>query len=191
MEGPDEAAWHAQLAVEHANVRIALGWLLDHQEAETALAMATGVRPHWEFRYHYAEGIAWLERALAAAGPAPTRVRGWGLRSLSNLVFVNGDARRAVALYEEALAIFRTRGGRRGSQYRPRLPRHRAHRTGRVDGGAAPRRRRAWQSRGGSATQRGEAYALRGIGFAASVAGDLPAAAAAHEAALAVVPPAR
>ena len=126
MEGPDEAAWHARLAVEHANVRVALGWLLERREAEAALAMATGVRRFWEFRYHYAEGIGWLERALAAAGPAPTRVRGWGLRSLGNLVFVNGDARRAVALYEEALAIFRTRGGRRGSQYRPRLPRHRA-----------------------------------------------------------------
>jgi predicted ATPase len=76
MEGPDEAAWHARLTVEHANVRAALGWLLERGKAETALAMATGVRRFWEFRYHYAEGISWLERALAAAGPTPTRVRG-------------------------------------------------------------------------------------------------------------------
>jgi predicted ATPase len=34
MEGPDEAAWHARLAIEHANVRVALGWLLERQEAE-------------------------------------------------------------------------------------------------------------------------------------------------------------
>jgi predicted ATPase len=101
MEGPEEAAWHARLTVEHANVRLALGWLLGRGEAETALAMATGVRRFWEFRYHYAEGISWLERALAAVGPTPTRVRAWGLRSLGNLIFVNGDARRSIALYFE------------------------------------------------------------------------------------------
>src|SRR5918998_475514 len=110
MEGPDEAAWHARLTVEHSNVRTALGWLLERGEAETALVMAAGVRRFWEFRYHYAEGIDWLERALAAAGPAPTSVRGWGLRSLSNLVFVTGDAPRAAAFVEEALAIFRGEG---------------------------------------------------------------------------------
>jgi predicted ATPase/class 3 adenylate cyclase len=142
MEGPDETAWHVRLTAEHANVRAALGWLLERGEAETALAIAVGVRRFWEFRYHYAEGIAWLERALAAAGSAPTPMRGWGLRSLSNLVFVNGDAPRAAA--EEGLAVSQRIGDTRG-----------------------------------------EAFALRAIGFAASVAGDLLAAAIAHETALA------
>jgi predicted ATPase/class 3 adenylate cyclase len=185
MEGPDEAAWHARLTVEHANVRVALGWLLERQEAETALAMATGVRRFWEFRYHYAEGIGWLERALAAAGPAHTRVRGWGLRSLGNLVFVNGDARRAIALYEEALAIFRTEGDDEGVNIalaslaigRTTLGELSAARAAAEESLAVSRR---------IGNERGEAYALRGIGFAASVAGDLPAAVAAYEAALAI-----
>ncbi len=185
MEGPDEAAWHARLTVEHANVRAALGWLLERGAAETALVMAAGVRRFWEFRYHYAEGIGWLERALAAAGPAPTRVRGWALRSLGNLVFVNGDARRSVALYEEALGIFRTEGDDEGVNIalaslgigRATLGEVAAARAAAEEGLAVSRR---------IGNERGEAYALRGIGFAASVAGDLRAAVAAYEAALAI-----
>jgi predicted ATPase/class 3 adenylate cyclase len=185
MEGPNEAAWHARLTIEHANVRVALGWLLERREAETALAMATGVRRFWEFRYHYAEGIGWLERALAEAGTTPTRVRAWGLRSLGNLVFVNGDARRAIALYEEALAIFRTVGDDEGINIalaslaigRTTLGELTAAQAAAEEGLAVSRR---------IGNERGEAYALRGIGFAASVAGDLPAAVAAYEAALAI-----
>jgi len=185
MEGPDEAAWHARLTVEHANVRVALGWLLERREAETAVAMATGVRRFWEFRYHYVEGISWLERALTAAGPTPTRVRGWGLRSLGNLVFVNGDARRAIALYEEALAIFRAEGDDEGVNIalaslaigRTTLGELTAARAAAEKGLEVSRR---------IGNQRGEAYALRGVGFAASVAGDLPAAMAAYEAALVI-----
>jgi non-specific serine/threonine protein kinase len=185
MEGADEAAWHMRLTVEHANVRTALGWLLERGEAEAALTMAAGVRRFWEFRYHYAEGIGWLERALAASGPAPTRVRGWGLRSLGNLVFVNGDARRAITLYEEALAIFRGEGDDEGINIalaslaigRTALGELAAARAAAEEGLAVSRR---------IGDARGEAYALRGIGFAASVAGDLPAAVAAHEGALAI-----
>jgi non-specific serine/threonine protein kinase len=183
MLGPDEAAWHARLSVEHANVRAALGWLLERGEAETALAMAVGVRRFWEFRYHYAEGIGWLERALAAAGPAPTRGRGWGLRSLGNLVFVNGDARRATSLNEEALAIFRAEGDDEGVNMalaslaivQTALGELTAARAAAEEGLLVSRR---------IGDERGEAYALRGIAFAASVAGDLVAAAAAHEEAL-------
>jgi predicted ATPase len=185
MMGPDEAAWHARLTVEHSNVRTALGWLLERGEVETALVMAAGVRRFWEFRYHYAEGIGWLERALAAVGPAPTGVRGWGLRALGNLVFVNGDARRAIAVYEEALAIFRNEGDDEGINIaltslaigRSTLGEVAAARAAAEEGLAVSRR---------IGNERGEAYALRGIGFAASVAGDLPAAVAAYEAALAI-----
>jgi predicted ATPase/class 3 adenylate cyclase len=185
MEGPDEAAWHTRLSVEHANVRAALGWLLEQGDAKAALAMTTGVRRFWEFRYHYAEGIGWLERALAAAGPAPTRVRGWGLRSLGNLVFVNGDARRAIALYEEALAIFRGEGDDEGVNIAlASLAIGRTALGELAEARAAAEEGLTVSRRIGDA--RGEAYALRGIGFAASVAGDLPAAAAAHEAALAI-----
>lgn len=184
MLGPDEAAWHARLTAEHANVRAALGWLLERQQAEIALAVAIGMRRFWEFRYHYAEGIGWLERTLAAAGPAPARTRGWGLRSLGNLVFVNGDARRAGELFEEALAIFRKEGDDEGINLalaslaivRTALGEVAAARAAAEEGLAVSRR---------IGDGRGEAYALRGIGFAASVEGDLPAAEVAYEDALA------
>ncbi|MCC7023474.1 MAG: adenylate/guanylate cyclase domain-containing protein [Thermomicrobiales bacterium] len=184
MLGPDEASWHARLTVEHGNVRAALGWLLERQQADAALALAVGVRRFWEFRYHYAEGIAWLERALAAAGPEPTRTRAWGLRSLGNLVFVSGDARRAAELYEEALAIFRAEGDDEGASLalaslaivRTALGALAAARAAAEEGLVVSRR---------IGDLRGEAYALRGIGFAASVAGDLQAAAVAYDAAVA------
>lgn len=185
MEGPEEADWHERLNLEHGNVRVALGWLLQRREAETALAMATGARRFWEFRSHYAEGISWLERALGAAGPVPTRARAQGLRALANLVFVNGDARRAIALYEEALTIFRMKDDDAGVNIalaslaigRATLGELAVARAAAEEGLAVSRR---------IGNEHGEAYALRGIGFAASVAGDLPAAVAAYEAALGI-----
>ena len=183
MLGPDEADWQARLTIEHANVRAALTWLLDHGKVETALTMATNVRRFWEFRYHYAEGIGFLERALAAAGPAPTMARGWALRSLGNLVYVNGDARRATELFEEALSIFRSVKDDEGISMalaalgivRTALGEIAAARVAAEEGLEVARR---------IGDRRGEAYALRGIGFAADVAGDFTAAMAAYDQAL-------
>jgi tetratricopeptide (TPR) repeat protein len=146
MLGPDEAAWQAQLTAEHANLREALEWLLQQGRAETALTMAVGVRRFWEFRYHYAEGIGLLERALAAAGPAPTRMRGWGLRSLGNLAYVNGDARRAAELYEEALTIFRAEEDDEGITMALAALGIGASGGGRRSRGIAADRRRTWRS---------------------------------------------
>lgn len=185
MLGPDETDWQSRLTVEHANVRAALTWLLDHGQDEAALSMATSVRRFWEFRYHYAEGIGFLERALAAAGPASPTARGWALRSLGNLVYVNGDARRATELYEEALTIFRAAGDDEGINMalaalgivRTALGEVAAARAAAEEGLEVARR---------IGDRRGEAYALRGIGFAADVAGDFTAAMAAYAKALAL-----
>jgi predicted ATPase len=185
MTGADEAAWQARLAVEQANVRAALHWLLERGEAETALTMAVGVRRFWELRFHYAEGIAFLERALTAVGPGATKPRALGLRALANLVYVTGDARRAAEMYEEALTIFRAENDDDGigmslaalGIVRTALGEVAAARSAAQEGLAVARR---------IGDQRGAAYALRGIGFAADVAGDLTAAMAAYEEALAL-----
>ncbi len=185
MLGADEAAWQARLTVEQANVRAALQWLLERGEAETALTMAVGVRRFWELRFHYAEGIGFLERALAALGPAATKMRALGLRALANLVYVNGDARRAAEMYEEALAIFRAENDDDAigmslaalGIVRTAFGDLAGARAAAQEGLAVARR---------IGDRRGEAYALRGIGFAADVAGDLAASLTAYEEALAL-----
>ena len=76
LNGAGQLRWLDRLEREHDNLRAALAWCLDTstqaQENEDAQAGETGLRVagalhwFWLFREHYAEGLAWLERALAA-----------------------------------------------------------------------------------------------------------------------------
>jgi predicted ATPase len=57
------AALLDRLEAEHANLRVAFAWLLDH-DIEHALRLATAVRSYWRIRGRSGEGASVLERAL-------------------------------------------------------------------------------------------------------------------------------
>jgi len=106
-----QSAWLARLAGEQANLRVALGWLLETHEAVSDQRAEAGVRlaarlarGYYWTTYGITEGRMWLRRGLAqSASPNSMRVNllyeaGW----LANYC---GDYPDAIRLLEQALRL--------------------------------------------------------------------------------------
>ena len=107
----DLRRWQHRLRREEENLRTALRWALDHEDAEIGLRTASAVWDFWHYWAEVREGITWLESLLAlpgAAGPNDAQAR--GLDALGGLVYWQGKPERAWHLYEAAVAIRRELG---------------------------------------------------------------------------------
>jgi tetratricopeptide (TPR) repeat protein len=114
LVGADQARWLDRLEVEHDNLRAVLGWALADGDAELGLRLAGRLWWFWSVRGHYGEGRGWLDRLLAADRGAPAAVRAQALHGAGGLAQDNGDVARAVDLLQEALALRRRIGDKRG-----------------------------------------------------------------------------
>ncbi|MFN8514737.1 MAG: helix-turn-helix domain-containing protein [Thermomicrobiales bacterium] len=112
LRGPQQVTWLARLERELPNLRAALGWAFNDGEGgnpESGLRLAVALDRFWQYHFYLREGIAWIERGLAApAVPAPLRARalalaGWLARNA-------GDLPMATALLEESLTLYRQLG---------------------------------------------------------------------------------
>jgi predicted ATPase/DNA-binding SARP family transcriptional activator len=72
-----------ELDAEHDNARAMLSELLDSGDAATALRLAVALHEYWAERGHWAEGSAWLQRALELYGPARDLLRARALLALA------------------------------------------------------------------------------------------------------------
>ncbi len=113
LMGPDEATWLERLATELPNVRAALAWTLEREDAEAALRLATDLFWFWYSRSDRREGERWLEAALAKTGGGAT-ARADALIAAAILATVR-NCTAAVALAEEGLVIARAHGYASGS----------------------------------------------------------------------------
>jgi predicted ATPase/DNA-binding SARP family transcriptional activator len=117
--GPEQAAWLQQLALQHDNLRAALAWCElarpDHSAAEPGLRLARALAWFWNVRGHVAEGRAHLARALAQpAAQFRTAERAKALNEAGVLARYQGDYAAAWTLHEESLALFRELEDRKG-----------------------------------------------------------------------------
>jgi predicted ATPase/class 3 adenylate cyclase len=95
------------LEVERDNVRAALAWAFNAQEAQVGLRIAAAVWPVWP-RRDLAEGRAWLERLLATPGSRERNAnRARALASLGAVTLYLGEGEAGQAAREEAVAIAR------------------------------------------------------------------------------------
>lgn len=94
------------LAAEHENLRAALGWSLEQQEAETAAQIGAAIWRYWLLRGHMGEGRSFLERALAGLSEQNT-VRAKTLNVAAILASLQDDYTTARTLAEESLALSR------------------------------------------------------------------------------------
>lgn len=67
LTGPDQKAALAVLDVEHANLRAAIRWSLEHDPA-TATRLCAALWRFWWLRGHLSEGRRWLDAALRQDG---------------------------------------------------------------------------------------------------------------------------
>jgi non-specific serine/threonine protein kinase len=107
----DQGRWLDRLAIEHDNMRAALGWSLTQRDAVGAAQIAAGIWQFWLMRGHRYEGRRWVGQILAAL-PDQTSLR-------AQLLWIAGilarpDAVRAQQLLRESLALWQHVGDRTG-----------------------------------------------------------------------------
>jgi DNA-binding CsgD family transcriptional regulator len=114
----EQAAWLARIEADYPNLRAALGWLRERGDAERAWRLAGALFQFWQLRGLFAEGWQQLEDALAL--PGDSRSVAWakaqtalGYMTIQSYSFHHFP--RARAILEEALAVWRELGDRRGA----------------------------------------------------------------------------
>jgi predicted ATPase/DNA-binding CsgD family transcriptional regulator len=111
MFSAELSTWYKRLEIEHNNLRAALHWTLEHQEAEMGLRLAGALSRFWRSHNHAREGRNWFKQVLAQSGAqAHTAARARALRGAGLLVTVHGDFPEACQLLEESVLIGREVG---------------------------------------------------------------------------------
>jgi predicted ATPase len=94
------------LTADQGNIRAALQRCVSSSDAETGLRICSAIWRFWHAAGQIGEGRQWLQTLLAIPGP-PAAVRAGGLTGLAGLAYWQGDYATALAVYEEALSIYR------------------------------------------------------------------------------------
>jgi hypothetical protein len=114
LHGVDQAAWFDRLARDFDNMRTALSWALDCQDAETALRLVGALREFLWVRSHISEGRGWTERVLALADAPEVadsdRVWAKALITAGQLPLFQGDYPLACERFEQSVARSRRAG---------------------------------------------------------------------------------
>ena len=109
LRARNQLTWLARLDAEHDNLRAALRWAVDSQDAELAMRLFGALAWYWSLRGRLAEGRSWLRSVMAVPGEVPTLVRAraevmaglwsWAVDSAEAAMAAAGRAR---ALYKQA-----------------------------------------------------------------------------------------
>jgi predicted ATPase/DNA-binding SARP family transcriptional activator/Tfp pilus assembly protein PilF len=116
IAGPEQERHLRRLDHELENLRAALAWSLEAQEAETGLRIGSALGRYWSIRGYLDEGLDWLRRLLESAGPIGEilpGVRAMALSTQGYLAWLRGDYATARTSHAEALRI-RTESGDSG-----------------------------------------------------------------------------
>jgi predicted ATPase/DNA-binding CsgD family transcriptional regulator len=64
LSGPDQQLWLSRLEDDHANIRAALGYSLEHHQVEAGLRLLVALYQYWTIRDYVDEGLGWFDRLL-------------------------------------------------------------------------------------------------------------------------------
>ncbi|MGH2392798.1 MAG: ATP-binding protein, partial [Candidatus Limnocylindria bacterium] len=100
---------------DHDNYRAALAWAVATDDADLGMRLGYALWRFWQLRGHLSEGRMWFDRlfALPSAG-ARTTARAKGLTGAAGIAYWQNDYPAATAWYEDAEALYRELGDRRG-----------------------------------------------------------------------------
>jgi predicted ATPase len=111
--GREQLASMQHFDQERLNLHGALEWMYEVGDAQGVLRMATALRLHWMLRRTVAEGMKWLDRALADRGGSPPTTLVRTLSGAALLGIRRMDFERSERRLEEALQLARDLGDRR------------------------------------------------------------------------------
>jgi predicted ATPase/class 3 adenylate cyclase len=111
FRGPELDRWLQALQIEHDNLRAALRWAIESDEADIGLRMAASLWRFWHLGGYLSEGRLWVDAVLGLpSAAAATVARSRALAAAGGLAYWQHDAAAVRAAYEEALAISRELG---------------------------------------------------------------------------------
>jgi predicted ATPase/DNA-binding SARP family transcriptional activator/DNA-binding CsgD family transcriptional regulator len=115
VKGPEQAKWFSLLETEHDNLRAALRWAIEVENAEVGLRTGGSLWRFWYAHGYVSEGRDTLERLLALpCDDRETEARGNALVGAGVLAWKLGDYQRATALLDQCLVLFHRLGHKRG-----------------------------------------------------------------------------
>jgi tetratricopeptide (TPR) repeat protein len=117
LVGFDQVEWLNRLEAEHDNLRAALEFCADDPgSGEPGLRLAGSLWRFWTRRGYLREGRARLAAALAHPGAGEmSQARGDAINGAGTLTYRLGEFAAARGFFEQALAIRRALGDRRGT----------------------------------------------------------------------------
>jgi predicted ATPase/DNA-binding CsgD family transcriptional regulator len=111
LKGRQQIKWLTFLEQELENLRAALGWLIEHGEAEHTLQFCGALWRFWYLRGYWSEGRRWLALALQMKPLTDqTALRAKALYGAGELACYQNDGAATRPLLEESIAIYRTLG---------------------------------------------------------------------------------
>jgi tetratricopeptide (TPR) repeat protein len=111
--GPEQAVWLDRIEAEYDNLRRAVEWALD-QDPETAVRLVGGLDWFFWVRGRQAEGMTWLERALASEGARETRLRARALLGAAVVAQLLGNSTAEARYADESFALYSELGDEAG-----------------------------------------------------------------------------
>ena len=112
LRGPDQLAWLNRLEQDIHNFRQALSWCVEHPiEAEPGLRLVAALYWFWHLRSRQSEGCEWLDKLLAIDLQADAPRSAWQARAeallvASTLHAVQRNQTKAKELVETSLKLF-------------------------------------------------------------------------------------
>jgi predicted ATPase len=116
LYGAQQLEGLAQLDAEQSNVRAALEWGLENG-LEIGAQLAGALFWYWYSRSVWADGYAWLQRALAVASGGSKVLRALLLSRAGYLAWALRDTNRVVPYCEESIALYREVGDEEGMAF--------------------------------------------------------------------------
>lgn len=108
LRGPDQAEHLDRLAADHANLHVALEWLLT-EAPPTGVRMTDRLFFYWTIRGLWSDARQYLEKAVAVAEQqGDTRLLAEALANASAAVLEDGDVPHAREMAERSVALWRS-----------------------------------------------------------------------------------
>jgi predicted ATPase/class 3 adenylate cyclase len=113
LTGPDHIRWLDLVQSDHDNIRAALRWSIEKDQAEVGLRIGGALWRFWHLRGHFTEGRGWMtELLLLPSAQSRTPARARGLNGLAGLAYWQGEHGLATAHWKESLDIWKEIGDR-------------------------------------------------------------------------------
>ncbi len=100
-----QRAWLELLEADHDNIRIALTWMIEREDADLGLRFAGALYWFWHVRAYFDEARRWLEGAMTKQGWTSATTRAKALDALAWVAYNQDDVDRAEAAATEGLEL--------------------------------------------------------------------------------------